>query len=188
MSQNYMQQLNGAYEAKLTGKKKRLEAEREQTLSDLAAQEAAAGVRARQAADQRAAAHAKEQAAWNEVQTAQGLTSGARGQARLVMDNRLQADLAAIGRAKDAETAELERKRQAAVRDFAAALEEAQAESDYSRTLALYQLEKEQDSQAAQRQKAMAALLAQAGDYSLYGALYGLTPEQIRRLEEAAAK
>ena len=29
----------------------------------------------------------------------------------------------------------------------------------------------------------MAALLAQAGDFSLYGALYGLTPEQIRRLE-----
>lgn len=46
-----------------------------------------------------------------------------------------------------------------------------------------YQLRKDQDSQAAQNQKAMAALLAQAGDFSLYGALYGLTPEQIRRLE-----
>ena len=46
-----------------------------------------------------------------------------------------------------------------------------------------YQLRKDQDSQAAQNQKAMAALLAQAGDFSLYGALYGLTPEQIRRLK-----
>ncbi len=31
-----------------------------------------------------------------------------------------------------------------------------------------YQLRKDQDSQAAQNQKAMAALLAQAGDFSLY--------------------
>ena len=35
---------------------------------------------------------------------------------------------------------------------------------------------KDQDSQAAQNQKAMAALLAQAGDFSLYGALYAPHP------------
>ena len=62
-------------------------------------------------------------------------------------------------------------------------LEQAQLESDYEQIMERYQLRKDQDSQAAQNQKAMAALLAQAGDFSLYGALYGLTPEQIRRLE-----
>ncbi len=70
------------------------------------------------------------------------------------------------------------------VRDLAAQLEQVQAESDYEEAMALYQLSREQDSQQAQTQKAMAALLAQAGDFSLYGALYGLTQEQIRRLEE----
>ena len=68
-------------------------------------------------------------------------------------------------------------------RDLAQQLEQAQLESDYEQIMERYQLRKDQDSQAAQNQKAMAALLAQAGDFSLYGALYGLTPEQIRRLE-----
>ena len=82
------------------------------------------------------------------------------------------------------EAAELAARRQALARDLAAQLEQVQAESDYEEAMALYQLSREQDSQQAQTQKAMAALLAQAGDFSLYGALYGLTQEQIRRLEE----
>ncbi len=84
---------------------------------------------------------------------------------------------------RDSATAELARKRQALARDLAQQLEQAQLESDYEQIMERYQLRKDQDSQAAQNQKAMAALLAQAGDFSLYGALYGLTPEQIRRLE-----
>ena len=117
------------------------------------------------------------------VQTAQGLTSGAQSQALLAMDNQLRGDLAAIANTRDAATAELARKRQALSRDLAQQLEQAQLESDYEQVMQRYQLRKEQDSQNAQNQKTMAALLAQAGDFSLYGALYGLTPEQIRRLE-----
>ena len=154
---------------KLAGKKKQLQSSYDQSLADLAELEQGAAQ--------------QDRAAWNEIQTAQGLTSGAQSQALLAMDNQLRGDLTAIANTRDSATAELARKRQALARDLAQQLEQAQLESDYEQIMERYQLRKDQDSQAAQNQKAMAALLAQAGDFSLYGALYGLTPEQIRRLE-----
>ena len=168
MSTNYEKLLEEAAGKKLAGKKKQLQSSYDQSLEDLAELERGAE---------------QDRAAWNEIQTAQGLTSGAQSQALLAMDNQLRGDLAAIANTRDAATAELARKRQALSRDLAQQLEQAQLESDYEQVMQRYQLRKDQDSQEAQNQKAMAALLAQAGDFSLYGALYGLTPEQIRRLE-----
>ena len=162
---------------KLAGKKKQLQSSYDQSLADLAELEQGAAQQAREAATRRTAEAKQDRAAWNEIQTAQGLTSGAQSQALLAMD------LTAIANTRDSATAELARKRQALARDLAQQLEQAQLESDYEQIMERYQLRKDQDSQAAQNQKAMAALLAQAGDFSLYGALYGLTPEQIRRLE-----
>ena len=164
---------------KLAGKKKQLQSSYDQSLADLAELEQGAAQQAREAATRRTAEAKQDRAAWNEIQTAQGLTSGAQSQALLAMDNQLRGDLTAIANTRDSATAELARKRQALARDLAQQLEQAQLEQIMER----YQLRKDQDSQAAQNQKAMAALLAQAGDFSLYGALYGLTPEQIRRLE-----
>jgi len=174
MSTNYEKLLEEAAGKKLAGKKKQLQSSYDQSLEDLAELERGAERQARESATQRTA-EAK--------QTAQGLTSGAQSQALLAMDNQLRGDLAAIANTRDAATAELARKRQALSRDLAQQLEQAQLESDYEQVMQRYQLRKDQDSQEAQNQKAMAALLAQAGDFSLYGALYGLTPEQIRRLE-----
>ena len=127
---------------KLAGKKKQLQSSYDQSLADLAELEQGAAQQAREAATRRTAEAKQDRAAWNEIQTAQGLTSGAQSQALLAMDNQLRGDLTAIANTRDSATAELARKRQALARD-----------------------------------------LAQAGDFSLYGALYGLTPEQIRRLE-----
>ena len=168
---------------KLAGKKKQLQSSYDQSFADLAELEQGAAQQAREAATRRTVEAKQDRAAWNEIQTAQGLTSGAQSQALLAMDNQLRGDLTAIANTRDSATAELARKRQALARDLAQQLEQAQLESDYEQLMERYQLLKDQDSQAAQNQKAMAALLAQAGDFSLYGALYGLTPEQIRRLE-----
>ena len=163
---------------KLAGKKKQLQSSYDQSLADLAELEQGAAQQAREAATRRTAEAKQDRAAWNEIQTAQGLTSGAQSQALLAMDNQLRGDLTAIANTRDSATAELARKRQALARDLAQQLEQAQLESDYEQIMERYQLRKDQDSQAAQNQKAMAALLAQAGDFSLYGALYGLTPER----------
>ena len=184
MSTSYQQLLQEAYDQKRAGKKKQLQAGDFRQLPVVCGLEQAADRQARESATRRSTQARQDKAAWNEIQTAQGLTSGAQGQALLTMDNQLRGDLTAISQAGNAEAAELAARRQALARDLAAQLEQVQAESDYEEAMALYQLSREQDSQQAQTQKAMAALLAQAGDFSLYGALYGLTQEQIRRLEE----
>ena len=184
MSTSYQQLLQEAYDQKRAGKKKQLQAAYDRELAEITGLEQAADRQARESATRRSTQARQDKAAWNEIQTAQGLTSGAQGQALLTMDNQLRGDLTAISQAGNAEAAELAARRQALARDLAAQLEQVQAESDYEEAMALYPLSREQDSQQAQTQKAMAALLAQAGDFSLYGALYGLTQEQIRRLEE----
>ena len=184
MSTSYQQLLQEAYDQKRAGKKKQPQAAYDRELAEITGLDQAADRQARESATRRSTQARQDKAAWNEIQTAQGLTSGAQGQALLTMDNQLRGDLTAISQAGNAEAAELAARRQALARDLAAQLEQVQAESDYEEAMALYQLSREQDSQQAQTQKAMAALLAQAGDFSLYGALYGLTQEQIRRLEE----
>ena len=184
MSTSYQQLLQEAYDQKRAGKKKQLQAAYDRELAEITGLEQAADRQARESATRRSTQARQDKAAWNEIQKAQGLTSVAQGQALLTMDNQLRGDLTAISQAGNAEAAELAARRQALARDLAAQLEQVQAESDYEEAMALYQLSREQDSQQAQTQKAMAALLAQAGDFSLYGALYGLTQEQIRRLEE----
>ena len=183
MSTSYQQLLQEAYDQKRAGKKS---SSRPHTTGSWRKSPAWSRRRTgRPGSPHRRSTQARQdKAAWNEIQTAQGLTSGAQGQALLTMDNQLRGDLTAISQAGNAEAAELAARRQALARDLAAQLEQVQAESDYEEAMALYQLSREQDSQQAQTQKAMAALLAQAGDFSLYGALYGLTQEQIRRLEE----
>ena len=168
---------------KLAGKKKQLQSSYDQSLADLAELPREPPPQARDPATQLGQAAKEDRYDRNKLHNRQGRTSGAQSQALLAMDNQLRGDLTAIANTRDSATAELARKRQALARDLAQQLEQAQLESDYEQIMERYQLRKDQDSQAAQNQKAMAALLAQAGDFSLYGALYGLTPEQIRRLE-----
>ena len=104
---------------KLAGKKKQLQSSYDQSLADLAELEQGAAQQAREAATRRTAEAKQDRAAWNEIQTAQGLTSGAQSQALLAMDNQLRGDLTAIANTRDSATAELARKRQALARDLA---------------------------------------------------------------------
>ena len=68
---------------KLAGKKKQLQSSYDQSLADLAELEQGAAQQAREAATRRTAEAKQDRAAWNEIQTAQGLTSGAQSQALL---------------------------------------------------------------------------------------------------------
>ena len=108
---------------KLAGKKKQLQSSYDQSLADLAELEQGAAQQAREAATRRTAEAKQDRAAWNEIQTAQGLTSGAQSQALLAMDNQLRGDLTAIANTRDSATAELARKRQALARDLAQQLQ-----------------------------------------------------------------
>lgn len=118
-----------------------------------------------------------------EVQNAYGLTSGAMGQAQLAMGNQLQADMTAIRTAQQEADAQIERERSILAKEFATAIARAQADNDIQRAQALYEeADREEDRLNANRENA-AALMAGVGDYSLYAQLYGLTPEQLARIQ-----
>jgi hypothetical protein len=126
---------------------------------------------------------AKAQKNYDEVQNAYGLTSGAMAQARLAQDNQLQADLTALRAQQQNVDAGLEREKALLQQQYAAAIRQAQAENDMAKAQALYDAAKQDEADLLQKQKEAAALMAGAGDYSLYAQLYGLTPEQLARLQ-----
>lgn len=125
-----------------------------------------------------------QQAAVNnaEYYAAAGLSSGAKAQARLAQDNQLQADIAAIRAAQQAADADVERQRSLLAKEYALEIQKAQAANDMELAQALYQDAKEEDKKLLAKQEAAARLMASTGDFSGYGALYGLTPEQIAAL------
>lgn len=82
----------------------------------------------------------------NEVFNANGLNTGAVGQANLAMSNQKSADLAAINRAQADAEAELGLKRSDLETEYKSAVQSAIAASDYNRAQALY-------SEYQQRQK-----------------------------------
>lgn len=126
---------------------------------------------------------AKAQKNYDEVQNAYGLTSGAMAQARLAQDNQLQADLTAIRTAQQAIDADVEREKGLLSKEYQSAIAKAQADNDIALAEALYKQAQAEDERLKEKQKAAANLMAGAGDYSLLAKLYGLTPEQVAKLE-----
>ena len=126
---------------------------------------------------------AKAQKNYDEVQNAYGLTSGAMAQARLAQDNQLQADLTAIRTAQQAIDADVEREKGLLSKEYQSAIAKAQADSDIALAEALYKQAQAEDERLKEKQKAAANLMAGVGDYSLLAELYGLTPEQVAKLE-----
>lgn len=125
---------------------------------------------------------AKDKQNYNEVQNAYGLSSGAMGQARLAQDNQLQADLTALRKAQMDADAGIEQERTVLAKEYEAAIRKAQADSDLAKVQALYEQAQKEDDRLLSQQEAAAKLMAGQGDYSRLAALYGLTPEELAKL------
>ena len=177
--------INKMYDASLASEKAQLETDYEANKSDLEAEQQAAQKTAQQNLVNTYVEAAKAQKNYNEVQNAYGLTSGAMAQARLAQDNQLQADMTAIRTAQQQVDAEIERQRSILAQEFAAAISKAQSENDLARAQALYEEAQAAEENLRQKQKEAAALMASAGDYSLYQTLYGLTDAQAATLKAA---
>ena len=104
-------------------------------------------------------------------------------QARLAQDNQLQADMTAIRTAQQSIDADVEREKGILAKEYASAIAKAQANNDLARAEALYQQAQLEDERLQEKQLAAANLMAGAGDYSLIAQLYGLTPEQVAKLQ-----
>ena len=117
-----------------------------------------------------------------EVQNAYGLTSGAMAQARMAQDNQLQADMTAIRTAQQEADAQIERERSLLSQQYTAAINEARTKNDMALAQALYEDAKATDAALFAKQEEIAKMLAEAGDYSMLQALYGLTDSQVGTL------
>ena len=123
-----------------------------------------------------------------EYYAAAGLTSGARAQAKMARDNQLASDLATIRAAQQAADADAERQRGLLAQEYDSAIRKAQADNDLALAQELYKQAVADEERLRTEQKEAAQLLAKnTGDYSLYGQLYGLTPEQIAKLNGKVA-
>lgn len=175
-------QINQMYDAQLAAQKSQMQTNYETADAELAAKQEQANklldkniTRTRTDA-QRSAMNAEE------YYNAAGLSSGARAQARLAQDNQLLADITTLRAAQQQADAETERQRTLLSKEYASAIAKAQAENDLARAEALYADAKEAEAKLLAKQEAAAGIMAQAGDYTRYGDLYGLTADEIKKL------
>lgn len=119
---------------------------------------------------------------YSEVQNAYGLTSGAMAQARLAQDNQLQGDLTTLRAAQQSIDAGIERERGLLAKEFAAAIQQAQANNDLARAQALYEQAQAEEARLNQQKANAANLMAGVGDYARLAELYGLTAEELALL------
>lgn len=175
-------QINQMYDAQLAAQKSQMQTDYETADAELAAKQEQANklldkniTRTRTDA-QRSAMNAEE------YYNAAGLSSGARAQARLAQDNQLLADITTLRAAQQQADADTERQRTLLSKEYASAIAKAQADNDLARAEALYADAKEADAKLLAKQEAAAGIMAQAGDYTRYGDLYGLSPDEIKKL------
>lgn len=177
------QYIKDMYESQLKSQKETLTQNYEQNAAELERQQQAAQKQKDTDLTRTYVEAAKSQKNYDEVQNAYGLTSGAMAQARLAQDNQLQADLTAIRTAQQAIDADVEREKGLLSKEYQSAIAKAQADNDIALAEALYKQAQAEDERLKEKQKAAANLMAGVGDYSLLAELYGLTPEQVAKLE-----
>lgn len=170
------------YDSQFASQKEQLQMDYETAASDLDAQKAA-NQKTLDANLTRTAVESQKAAVNNtELQNAYGLSSGTRAQARLAQENQLQADLTALRAAQQNADAETERQRALLAKEYTAAIRQAQAENDLAKAQALYEDAKEAEQQLLAKQEAAANIMADAGSFTRYGDLYGLSADEINYL------
>lgn len=111
----------------------------EQSMAELNTAENEAAAQYAESRRQAAGASDRNIANWNELAVAQGLNSGAIGQARLAQNNQLQSDLTTLLAAEAANQAEIENQRALLAKEYEFAIAQAQAANDYERAMALWE-------------------------------------------------
>lgn len=207
---DYIRQM---YEQQLEANKAQLENDYNQNVSNLAGEESKLGSNYYEQRRQTQANADRAQASYNEMANASGLNSGTGGQAQLARSNQLQSDLTALGNAEAQNRAEIERQRTLLGQQYQNAIRQAQAENNMELAQRLYQEATRVDESiidaskndsnraleilntmlnqvssernlASEDARKAAEIAAAAGKYGLYGKLYGLSDDVIKRLEE----
>ena len=130
--------VNSIYDASSKARTAQLEAAYNKAASDLAAARASANASYGEAQRQTEGEAARQQAAFRETANANGLNTGASGQAALAMGNQMQNDMASLGRARAQDMSELDRQKMLLTQNYEKQRQQMIAENDYNRNMALY--------------------------------------------------
>lgn len=207
---DYIRQM---YEQQLAANKAQLESDYNQNVSNLDSEASKIGSNYYEQRRQTQANADRAQANYNEMANASGLNSGTGSQAQLARSNQLQSDLTTLGNAEAQNRAEIERQRTLLGQQYQNAIQKAQAENnmelaqklyqeaarvdesiidasknDSSRALEILNMMLSQVSSernlASEDARQAAEIAAASGKYGLYGKLYGLSDDVVKRLEE----
>lgn len=207
---DYIRQM---YEQQLAANKAQLESDYNQNLSNLDSEASKIGSNYYEQRRQTQANADRAQANYNEMANASGLNSGTGSQAQLARSNQLQSDLTTLGNAEAQNRAEIERQRTLLGQQYQNAIQKAQAENNMELAQKLYQEAVRVDESiidaskndsnraleilnmmlsqvssernlASEDARKAAEIAAASGKYGLYGKLYGLSDDVVKRLEE----
>lgn len=120
---------------------------------------------------------------YDEVQNAYGLGSGTLAQARLSRELSLTGDLTELRGVQLGKDAKLGQQRFDAGQTYRETLAKSLGSNEQKRAQELYNAAEGEEQNLIATQKAVGNALAEQGDYSILAKLWGLTPDQVDRLQ-----
>lgn len=176
--------INKIYDAMLQSQQLEAQQERDEQLSELQAQQQTAQKETDQKLTQAYVDALRSGKNYQETQNAYGQGSGTAAQAQIARANELTRDLTDLRRLQSAADAETEADRIGIVDAFGDQISQAQQETALKRLQALYEAADDEEKKLIEDQLTYGQLLAEKkNDYSVLGKLYGLTQDQIDKLQ-----
>ena len=175
--------INKIYDAQMESARLQVKMEHDENMSQLEAQQQAAQRQTDEALNDTYVDALKRSKSYQETQTAHGQSSGTAMQARLDREAGLTGRLTDLRKLQLAKDAAAEQEKAGVVRNLGDSIAKAQGDSDRQRNQALYDAAEAEEQALIEEQQTVGQLLAKQNNYAALGALYGLTPEQIRRLQ-----
>lgn len=176
--------INKIYDASYQAKQAQKQAEYQKALSELNAQQAAQQRQTDSALNAAYVDALQKSRNYAETQGAYGMGSGTLAGAQLSRELGLQKDLTDLRTLQLSKGAALDQKAYDAGASYREALQKENAENELKRAQALFGAASDEQDQLLDTQKWLGELYAKKGDYSILGKLYGLTPEQIAKLNQ----
>lgn len=181
------QQLNKVYDSAIESERQEAQMALNEALSKIEAAQAAEVASTDRNLTQTYINALKRNRNYNEVQNAYGLGSGNLAQARLAQALGLTEDLTNQRGVLADNAAARGQQRFSAGQSLRDALLSSLTANEQNRAQALYDAAEEEEQTLIDTQKSVGNALAQQGDYSVLGKLYGLTQDQIDRLQGTGA-
>lgn len=179
--------LNEIYDKQLESERLALQMENEEALSDLAAKQAQRQAKTDQDLTQNYVDALRKMKNYQEVQTAYGQGSGTAAAARIAQDTELQRALTELRGVQMGADADIGMEGFDIGKDFRERLYGSQDEINRKRAEELLKAAEKEEENLYNTQLQIGQQLAKENNYSVLGKLYGLTQDQIDRIQGTGA-